>query len=63
LPGTTIGLKELADAGVKRVSVGSALSRLAYGSFVRAAKEMKEQGTFTFSLNAMGFAELEKLLR
>ena len=59
LPGNTIELKKLADAGVKRISVGSALSRLVYGNFVRAAKEMKEQGTFKFSLNAIGFSELE----
>ncbi|MDH3693880.1 MAG: isocitrate lyase/phosphoenolpyruvate mutase family protein [Gammaproteobacteria bacterium] len=59
LPGSTIGLKELADAGVKRISVGSALSRLVYGVFVQAANEMKEHGTFTFSSDAIGFSELE----
>ncbi len=50
---------ELADAGVKRISLGSSLSLTAHGALVRAAKEMKEQGTFKFSLNAIGFSELE----
>ncbi len=59
MPGVTFGFKELEEAGVKRVSVGSALSRAAFGAFVRAAKEMKEQGAFTFSSDAIGFSELE----
>lgn len=59
MPGATFGLAELAEAGVKRVSVGSALARLAYGAFVSAAREMCATGTFRFSAGAMGFAELE----
>jgi hypothetical protein len=38
--------------------VGSALARLAFGSFVRAAREMKSARTFRFSEEAIGFAEL-----
>lgn len=59
MPGATFGVAELADAGVKRISVGSALARLAFGSFVRAAREIRSAGTFRFSEQAMGFAELE----
>jgi len=59
MPGATFGVAELADAGVKRISVGSALARLAFGSFVSAAREMKSEGTFRFSEKAMGFTELE----
>lgn len=59
MPGATFGLKELEEAGVKRISVGSALCRAAFGAFVRAAKEMKEQRTFTFSADTIGFSELE----
>jgi 2-methylisocitrate lyase-like PEP mutase family enzyme len=59
MPGTTFEVSELADVGVKRVSVGSALFRAAFGTFVRAAKEMKDYGTFTFSSDAIGFSELE----
>ena len=59
LPGTTFGVSELAEAGVKRISVGSALARLAYGAVVAAAKEMAQHGTFRFSDNAIGFKALE----
>ena len=59
LPGTTFGVKELSDVGVRRISVGSSLARLAYGAFVHAAQEMQQKGTFDFSAQAMGFAELE----
>ncbi|WP_374650381.1 oxaloacetate decarboxylase [Dongia sp.] len=59
LPGTAFSVADLAQAGVKRISVGSALARLAYGAFVSAAREMRQQGTFRFSESAMGFAELE----
>ena len=37
---------ELADAGVRRISVGGALARSAWGGFIRAATEIAEQGTF-----------------
>ena len=59
MPGATFGLEELAAAGVKRVSLGSALFRAAFGGFHRAALEIREQGTFTFSSQATGFAEIE----
>jgi len=38
---------ELADLGVRRISVGGALARTAWGAFLRAATEIAEQGTFT----------------
>jgi 2-methylisocitrate lyase-like PEP mutase family enzyme len=59
LPGTTFGVADLASVGVKRISVGSALARLAYGAFVNGAREMATSGTFQFAERAMGFAELE----
>ena len=62
LPGATFGVTELAEAGAKRISVGSSLARLAYGALVRAAREMQSDGTFRFAKDAMGFAELEEIL-
>jgi 2-methylisocitrate lyase-like PEP mutase family enzyme len=59
MPGATLSVEELADAGVKRISVGSALCRLAFGAFVRGALEMMNAGTFTFASGAIGFSELE----
>lgn len=62
MPGATFTIAELSEAGVKRISVGSALARLAYGTFIKAAHEITGQGSFTYSDNAMGFAEIEVLL-
>jgi 2-methylisocitrate lyase-like PEP mutase family enzyme len=50
-------LAELAEAGVKRVSFGAALSRAALGGFLRAACEIKHRGTFRFVEDAVPFAE------
>lgn len=62
LSGPTFSLEQLANAGVKRVSVGSALSRAALGEFMRAATEMKEAGTFGFAHGAFPNAEINKLM-
>jgi 2-methylisocitrate lyase-like PEP mutase family enzyme len=56
-------LEELSGMGVRRVSVGSALSAAALGAFLRAAREMRETGTFTFAVEAAGFKEISDLLR
>jgi 2-methylisocitrate lyase-like PEP mutase family enzyme len=53
LRGVQLSLAELSALGVKRVSVGSALARTALGAFVSAAREMKENGTFTFAAGAV----------
>jgi 2-methylisocitrate lyase-like PEP mutase family enzyme len=44
--------------GVRRISVGSALCRAALGAFLRAAREMREQGTFTFADEAVSFRDV-----
>ena len=49
---------ELAEAGVRRISVGSALTRAAFTAFLRAAQEIAEAGTFTWLDETMPFAEL-----
>jgi 2-methylisocitrate lyase-like PEP mutase family enzyme len=55
-------LDELGSMGVRRVSVGSALSAAALGAFLRVAREMRETGTFTYAAEAAGFGEISKLL-
>jgi 2-methylisocitrate lyase-like PEP mutase family enzyme len=53
---------ELGDAGVSRISLGSGLSRTALGAFVRAARELKDQGTFGFLIDGpLPTAEVERL--
>jgi 2-methylisocitrate lyase-like PEP mutase family enzyme len=61
LQGVQLTLAELSELGVKRVSVGSALSRAALGAFLKAAREMQEQGTFSFAEDAVKYAELNKM--
>jgi 2-methylisocitrate lyase-like PEP mutase family enzyme len=41
-------VEQLAEAGVRRISLGGALSRAAIGAFRRAAIEVREEGTFRF---------------
>ncbi len=43
--GMSLTPDQLIEAGVKRVSVGTQLSRIAYGAFLRAAEELKATGT------------------
>lgn len=63
LAGAAFSLAELEELGVKRVSVGSAFARAAYGAFLRAAREVKEQGTFGFAAEAVPYAEINALFR
>jgi 2-methylisocitrate lyase-like PEP mutase family enzyme len=62
LKGVRLSVAELNEIGVRRVSVGSALSRVTLGAFVRAAREMKELGTFSFADQALGMADLQRML-
>jgi 2-methylisocitrate lyase-like PEP mutase family enzyme len=61
LQGVQLGLAALSALGVTRISVGSALSRAALGAFLRAAREMKEHGTFTFADEAVAYREINEL--
>jgi 2-methylisocitrate lyase-like PEP mutase family enzyme len=63
LKGVTLSVPELAAIGVKRVSLGSSLSRAALGAFLRAAREIAGQGTFTFTRDAVPYAELNDMFR
>jgi 2-methylisocitrate lyase-like PEP mutase family enzyme len=54
-------ISEAAELGVRRVSVGGALARAAWGGFVRAAKELAEEGTFSGFSGATPHGELQKL--
>jgi 2-methylisocitrate lyase-like PEP mutase family enzyme len=63
LPGAAFTVGELAAVGVKRISVGSALARVAYGACLAAAQEIAAQGRFDALAPAIGFAELEDRFR
>lgn len=61
LQGVRLSLAELSALGVKRISVGSALSRAALGAFLRAAREMHEHGTFDFADEAVSYRDLSAM--
>jgi 2-methylisocitrate lyase-like PEP mutase family enzyme len=63
LRGVQLSVAELALLGVKRISVGSSLNRAALGVFLRAAREMRERGTFTFAAEAASTKEISGMLR
>jgi 2-methylisocitrate lyase-like PEP mutase family enzyme len=63
MPGMALTFDDLQSLGVKRISVGSMLARAAIGAFVRAAREMREQGTFTFAEAALPTRDINALLR
>lgn len=62
-PALPLSVAELGALGVRRVSVGSALSRAALGAFVRAAAEIREHSTFGFGADAVPYAEANALMR
>jgi len=55
----SLTLAQLADAGVKRVSVGGSLSRLALAAFLRGAREMADKGGFTWMRDTVASRELK----
>jgi 2-methylisocitrate lyase-like PEP mutase family enzyme len=44
----TLTVDQLSAAGVKRISVGGAMARVALAAFLKCAREMKDHGAFTF---------------
>mgnify|MGYP001352657340 FL=1 len=55
-PGLTVA--ELADLGVRRISIGGALARAAWGGFLRAAREISEKGSFAELAHAVPHGEI-----
>ncbi|MEW6270695.1 MAG: isocitrate lyase/phosphoenolpyruvate mutase family protein [Thermodesulfobacteriota bacterium] len=53
-----LSVADLAELGVRRISVGSALARTAWGAFIRAAKAIADEGSFAGLEGAASFAEL-----
>lgn len=57
VPGFTV--KNLAEAGAKRISLGSKLTTYAFGMLQKASHEMLDEGTFDFARDGMPFAKLQ----
>ena len=58
---TGLTLADLAQLGVRRVSVGSALARVGWGAFLGAARSIAADGSFAGLAGAAPFAELNQL--
>jgi 2-methylisocitrate lyase-like PEP mutase family enzyme len=58
---TGLSVAQAADLGVRRISVGGSLARAAWGGFMRAAREIAEQGTFTELGQGYAGGELNKM--
>lgn len=61
LQGAQLSVAELAALGVRRISVGSALYRTALAAFLRAAREIREYGTFGFAKEAASPREISAI--
>lgn len=61
--GPGLSVAELADLGVRRISVGGALARAAWAGFLAAAREIADDGRFDALGQATKSAELKALLK
>ena len=61
--GRGLRVQDLAEMGVRRISVGSSLARTAWSGFIRAAREIAEQGRFEAFTALTPFAELDEFFR
>jgi 2-methylisocitrate lyase-like PEP mutase family enzyme len=61
LQGVRLSVAELSEISVRRISVGSALARAAYGAFLDAAREMRDRGTFSFTEKAVSYRDLSAM--
>ncbi|YCH22764.1 isocitrate lyase/phosphoenolpyruvate mutase family protein [Pseudomonas sp. D1-3] len=62
-PSLTLSLDELAQLGVKRVSLGSNLARVAYGAFLQAATGLAERGDLSGAGQALPFDAINDLFK
>lgn len=63
LKGDSLSVAQLAELGVRRISLGSAMSRAALGEFIRAAVEVRDQGTFKFAERALRYADANAFMK
>jgi 2-methylisocitrate lyase-like PEP mutase family enzyme len=63
IKGKSFSVPELAEAGVKRISLATSLYRAAMSGLVNAAREVKEQGTLGYVDSGIATAELNAFMR
>jgi 2-methylisocitrate lyase-like PEP mutase family enzyme len=59
---SAVSVGALAEAGVRRISLGTDLVRAALGAFLRAAREVREHGTFGFLDEAASGSDLNPFM-
>lgn len=62
LVGPSISVADLAEAGVKRISVGGSFARAAFGAMIRAAEEVLTTGTFHYAREAARSGTLSQMM-
>lgn len=63
LAGAPLSLAELADLGVRRISIGGSLARATFGLVRRAAQEILSSGTFGYASGQIPDAQLNAFMR
>ena len=58
-----LSFSQVADLGVRRISVGSGLALAAWGAFIRAARDIQTNGSFELLGEGAKSAELNELFR
>ena len=61
LVGSAGSLTDIGALGVRRISVGGSLARMAWAGFMKASKEMAEKGTFSEFANGYPGGELNRM--
>jgi 2-methylisocitrate lyase-like PEP mutase family enzyme len=60
--GQCFPVEELAEAGVRRISLGPTLFLAAMAAFLSGAREIRERGTFAFAQDLASFRSLNALM-
>jgi 2-methylisocitrate lyase-like PEP mutase family enzyme len=59
---TSFSLAQLKDIGVRRVSIGGSMARVAFDAVARAGREILEKGTFSYAVGVPGVAAFNELI-
>ena len=60
-PDSSLTINDLSTLGVKRVSLGSSLARVAYASLIKAGNEILQKGTANYAADAIPYSDLNAL--
>lgn len=63
LPNVALTVQDMADLGVKRISLGSSIARAAYDAFYKGAQEILQKGTFNYANGIISYAQINDLMR